>query len=293
MGSPLPQILLVLLTVACARGAELGPVDDRPDVPDGAPPPPPSDGLSGPQGGAAVEGGSGGLDSGGSSTSGIGGAPSDDTTGGTGGVGGEGGSSSDCTGVVCADGCACVADGAAPLCQCLLSQTSSSVPDDYVACAAGLQQAENRYFRFFNLAALGIPSDFELSAARFTVFLAQSATGIQPIEVKLYEAGAPLLLSNLQPLSSATHLVANGSLSEQLANIGGTVSAGATLGIEVRVQPAAVTGNVLLLGVNESNESAPGYVVAPTCGLTQLTTFASAGAGMYRLILDVIGSYHP
>jgi len=70
-----------------------------------------------------------------------------------------------------------------------------------------------------------------------------------------------------------------------------TIPPTATLVAEVFVPDALGIGHIFFVGANNGTETAPGYLRAPMCNITQPTTYAGVGFPNVRLVLSVTGTY--
>ena len=170
---------------------------------------------------------------------------------------------------------------------------------------------QNSYFRVFNLSDFGVSSDFIVEQVRFGVGRAAGAGGSQPVGVFVghqASAGAPVDRAgdedggpNLERLAAGT-LPDVGDRENAFLGINlpqrPVVPAGRHLYVELSLPDglnAAGEGNhnIFLIGVNDANETAPGFFSSQTCGGAELIdTFESYGFSN-RLIVEVVGSHVP
>lgn len=185
-----------------------------------------------------------------------------------------------------------------------LSQTTldTIVAENSVACvtrdALGFPESNaiNRYFRVFDLAALGITGPFSITQVTFGVETADGASGSQPATVLVYTVagtGAPTLAALTQIASTPITIV---DQTRQLLNVGinATVPAGARFAIELSIPDGDAGPDLFFFGSNAGAESAPAYMVAPDCGVNDMTAADPLNtSNTMRLVMKVTGSYFP
>lgn len=165
-----------------------------------------------------------------------------------------------------------------------MKQHNLDMVDKTVNCAAG----PSHYFRIFDLDALGIGNDFQLTSLDLGVFFA--SLGSQ-ITLNVYELDGPFDLDNLSLISQTVHLLP--ASNQQIVNISNpvTIPGGSTFVVEI-IAPVfgGIQGNVRL-GFNDAGESAPTYFMGSVCGTTtpQIAENAFGGTETGALILTLNG----
>lgn len=198
-----------------------------------------------------------------------------------------------------------------------LSQTTSDMieAEKSIACPASASgTAANNYYRVFDLAALGITSDFSVTEVSFQVehcnkFSDDSGCPVT-VRVGTYDGvpGDTLATSAMTLLASNSNITVPEVIEENGVTPGGTVHApiAATVpgGSKMFVEVDAPDGNTLYqlyLGANDDGESGFGYILAPKCFATVPTNISSVedpdGPGgpmpfkQVHLLLTVTGTY--
>ncbi|NLG63538.1 MAG: hypothetical protein GX539_14970 [Candidatus Cloacimonetes bacterium] len=183
-----------------------------------------------------------------------------------------------------------------------LSQTTeTTLSGNSIACGITAQDttSENSWYRVFRLADAGVTRELSVISVSFGV---QSAVGQPEIQVKLGTyAGStqppPGVLDTtlITPLNSASVTVPN--LTNMMVNVpvSATVAADAKLVVEVFAPDLAEVGKFWLAGA-AGDESAPAYMRAPTCDITQPTQVPTIAANanlspVPRFVITVQGTY--
>jgi hypothetical protein len=202
-----------------------------------------------------------------------------------------------------------------------LTQTTSQTiqPATSIACGNNPPGTNaNNYYRVFDLAALGITGAFDVTEVAFQVEDSEgvSGTGGSTVAVRVGTyAGTP---GDQLELSMMTILVSNPTVAvpevvEDLgppattpggtvhAPITATIPAGSKLLVEVD-SPDGHNQYYFYMGANAQGESAPGYVLAPTCvdanqqPITKPSNISKLFPDLYpnvHLLLTVTGQYQP
>jgi hypothetical protein len=202
-----------------------------------------------------------------------------------------------------------------------LTQTTSQTiePQSSIACANNPPgTSSNNYYRVFDLAALGITSDFKVTEVAFQIEHCDQINGSAgttvAVRVGTY-AGTPgdqleasmmtILASN--PTVAVPEVISNPGPPPTTpggtvhAPISATIPAGGKLLVEVD-SPDGHNQYYFYMGANTGGESAPGYVLAPTCvdsamqPITKPTNINKVQPSLYpkvNLLLTVSGQYQP
>ncbi len=174
------------------------------------------------------------------------------------------------------------------------SQSQTIVQDNSVACINSYGHADNAYLREFNLNAFGISGEFNVSAVQFGVELADAGSGSsQPIRVRLYRKTNPagaLTYANLTTITTVNTNINDQTLSRPTVNIAGTAPAGSVLVVEVFTPNGQSAGNFFFIGSNSAGQTAPSYLAAATCGVTEPATTASIGYPGMHIVMNVTGT---
>jgi hypothetical protein len=163
-----------------------------------------------------------------------------------------------------------------------LSETTSTIIVDAnsVACGTATESTDNTYYRAFAFADFGIDTDFTVSRVDFGVEKASSPSMSQSLTLTLYEGTS---LSPLGPVAASdTFDIADQTLTTVSHPIAGVVpfaSGGLVVGLF-----SEGAGNLFLIGSNSAGETAPGYVLAPGCGLDEPTALGTIDPEIHILI---------
>jgi hypothetical protein len=149
----------------------------------------------------------------------------------------------------------------------------------------------NSYYRVFNLPGeFGITAPIEIDALSFGVEEAMGGTGSQLVIVRLYTLSGPFILANLTQLGSENLNVPNsatGTIFTATFDPEIMVPANSTLVAEVYTPDGTANNNRFFIGSNPDPETAPSYIRAPACNITQPTTTAAIGAPDMHIVLNV------
>lgn len=187
-----------------------------------------------------------------------------------------------------------------------LTQTNTQTikPLGSIACANntnGTTRANN-YYRVFDLAAAGITTTFNVTKVSFQIEHCSPTTTVA-VRVGTYN-GTPAGTLNT---GSMTILASNPNVNVQQvienttppgSTPGGTVDAPITAAIpagqKLLVEVDAADGNNVYsfyMGANDGGETAPAYVMAPTCNINTPTSISTAAGATVNLLLTVTGTY--
>lgn len=191
-----------------------------------------------------------------------------------------------------------------------LSQTSSNLLEAGTSQACLAQSAgtaPNNYYRVFDLPAFNIATDFHVTQVSFQVEHCNDLNGTMGTSVVVRVGtytGTPadtLTLANMTLLASANNIAVPEVVEDPgpppvtagatvNAPINATVPAGQKLYIEVDA-PDGNSTYEMYMGANNDGETAPAYVLAPTCGITVPTNISTIVGGPVHLLMTVTGSY--
>ncbi|MCC6245950.1 MAG: PEP-CTERM sorting domain-containing protein [Gemmatimonadaceae bacterium] len=184
--------------------------------------------------------------------------------------------------------------------QVTLTQSASQVITDFhsVTCNLGGFTGDNSYFRTFTLSDFSLGAPFAISAVELGIEVAAAGAGqggVVPVEINIYgnTTGTPGTFASLgSPLFSQMFSVVDQVLSLQSFLTPALVTTpGFT--VEVRSPDLVSSGGVFIPGSNSAGETAPSYIAAPACALSQPVTFASIGYPQTQLVMNVTGTTVP
>ncbi len=145
--------------------------------------------------------------------------------------------------------------------------------------------APTGYWRVFDLAAMGITSDFQVNSVSTALVNANNAA----FTARVYTLSGAFTLANLTLLGEKTaNLTGNGVFGDIVFDTPVIVPAGSTMVIEVNVLPNAPFGPA---GQNTTGtETGASYISAPSCGINDPVTFASIGFPQYIALIHPNGN---
>lgn len=174
-----------------------------------------------------------------------------------------------------------------------MSQTASPTPEEFISFACLNPETgftlENRYFRIFPMADRALMgSSRRIHGITFGVDGALSASGSQPVAVRLHQLEGPLVIANLTQLAEKTVDVADITLSRMSVAFDQpvTVDADAVLVAELYV-PDGQVGNSFYPGGNSGGETASAYHAAAGCGWAEPVSLPELALGWMHLILEL------
>ncbi|WP_369370482.1 carboxypeptidase regulatory-like domain-containing protein [Promicromonospora sp. Populi] len=153
------------------------------------------------------------------------------------------------------------------------------------SCGSIAGTTENHFFRTFTLSDFDIDDDFEVSEVSFGV---EEATA-QTLTVNLYTLQGALTFANLTSIGTAQANIPASTLTMISVPVTGEVPAGATLVVEVVSPNQQATGGVFYVGSNDAGQTAPSYLSAPDCALTEPATTDSIGWPGMHIVMNVSG----
>lgn len=164
-----------------------------------------------------------------------------------------------------------------------------------VSCNGGGLHADNSYLRRFDLdGEFGIAAPFVVEAVDVGVETATGAGGSQPISVIAYSiANADALtFANLVEVGRIDTTIADASQIVETFTFTSTEINPSTddLVIEVFTPDGQAAGHSFFIGSNNLGETAPTYLAAATCGITEPTPTGTIGFPQMHLVMSVSGS---
>lgn len=161
-----------------------------------------------------------------------------------------------------------------------------------VSCNNSSGHADNSYFRVFDLAAFGISSDFNVTDVQIGIESAYSDPGNQPLDVNLYiltNPTLPLTFGNLTPIGNASVNIVDQDLSLFNIAVTGTAPANSHLVVEIFTPNGQASNTFFFIGSNNLGETAPSYLAAAACGITEPVTTAALGFPDMHIVMNVTG----
>ncbi|THF53356.1 T9SS type A sorting domain-containing protein [Flavobacterium supellecticarium] len=180
--------------------------------------------------------------------------------------------------------------------QTVLTHSSSQAIDgNTVACGNSSTgtSSDNRYYRAFNLASMGVTSSFNLSAIQFGVASLTAPSGYV-VTVKAYSTTATFPTGF--PATGYT-LLGQADYTVQAANVGtivsvpltATVPANSTLVVEVGYA-AGATGVRISLGSNTAPQTGPSYIASTACSIATPTDVAAINFPDVHMVINAVGT---
>ena len=188
--------------------------------------------------------------------------------------------------------------------QTLTHSVSQVITDlNSVACEQALPPddtkviSENTFYRSFKLSDFSITSDYTVTSVTYGIERLSGAPAAgYPITVKIYTSSSKNFPSgSLNLIAEVTEMVQNQSLQLHTTPISASIPAGSEIVVAIYVPSDAPSdggnGQVSFqIGSNASGETAPSYLKAVDCGLTQPVTFTSQGHPEVQIVMSVQGS---
>jgi hypothetical protein len=185
------------------------------------------------------------------------------------------------------------------------TNTATVTSGSSVSCNAGqplFLHTDNFYYRAFTLSSFNPPLDnlqFMVQNVSIGVELADGAPdgpgGTQPIEIRLYDTttNPPTVASLGVALSTQNVVVSDQTLT--VLPVAMTVqpvllNASDILAVEVFTPNGQVTQNSFFIGSNALGQSAPSFIRAASCGITEITNLASIGFANMHIVMTVSGN---
>jgi hypothetical protein len=171
------------------------------------------------------------------------------------------------------------------------SDTSTIISGNSVSCNNNRLHAANSYFRRFDLDGVhNLKNEFSIKSVDIGIELAQGNTGSQPLEVRLYALanGNALTLANLHLIGSASFSQPDANLIVQNFPVSGTINPLTDdLVVELFTPDGIALNNSFFIGSNTNGQSAPSYIVAPDCGVNEITSMANIGFPNVDIVMVV------
>jgi hypothetical protein len=162
------------------------------------------------------------------------------------------------------------------------------VSGNSVACTPdeGATTSANQYLRTFTLADFGISDDFVINQVTFGI---ENLSATRNITVNLYTLNGAFTYANLTKIGTTTTSLAAQSLTLVNVPVSGTAPTGSTLVVEVAAGDFSGEA-AFFIGSNTLGQTAPSYIAAVNCGLTEPTDLASIGFSNMHIVMSVTGS---
>lgn len=163
-----------------------------------------------------------------------------------------------------------------------------------VSCNAGGLHTDNSYYRAFDLPSFGVAGAFDISSVDVGVELANGATGSQPATLRLYAAPSGTAFPGSFPgsfteIANVPVVVANQTLTVLNIPVVTTVPANSLLVVEFFTPSGQASNNSFFVGSNAAGQTAPSYIAAAACGITNPTNLASIGFPNMHIVMNVTG----
>jgi hypothetical protein len=145
-----------------------------------------------------------------------------------------------------------------------------------------VRNAQNNYYRVFDLSAYGVEGDFLVERVRFGASRAEGASGSQPVVVRVGHQSAPGVpdRNGFTSLFDEQIAVNDGTLEYFEVSVNETIPAGRALYVELEIPESTDQNNpdLLLVGVNDADQDEQAYYSSPGCGFeSALQPFDEAG----------------
>ncbi len=158
-----------------------------------------------------------------------------------------------------------------------------------VACNNGFAHTDNSYIRTFYLPDFGITSDFSIVEVDMGIEMATGGGGSQAVEVRLYTLDGALLWGNMTLIGQAAVDISDQDLTHFAIPVTGLAPTGSTLVVEFFTPDGNAGGNLLFVGSNNLGQTAPTYLAAADCGVTEPMDVADIGFPGMHLVMNVTG----
>ena len=157
-----------------------------------------------------------------------------------------------------------------------------------VHCGSGGIHADNSYLRTFHLPDFGIDVDF--SVINVEVGIETASNGPQPATLNLYTLDGALTWANLTLIGSANVSIADQDLTVYNIPVTADVPAGSTLVVELFTPDGTGGSYTFFVGSNNLGQTAPTYLAADACGISEPTDTADIGFPGMHMVMNVTGS---
>lgn len=158
-----------------------------------------------------------------------------------------------------------------------------------VSCQSDFGNKRNSWYRLFDLPAMGITGQVDVTQVTIGVQEASSFNGDQPVTVKLHRLQGAFVIANLTELGRAKIDVPDEELQLHDIPLSAAVPAGSTLVAEILVPNGEIDGNYFFPGANNDGQTGPTYVRSECGDANQPTDIATLGFPDFHLVLAVDG----
>ena len=173
------------------------------------------------------------------------------------------------------------------------AQTDETIdPGASVACGNATYTRDNKWFRVFDLSALGVTGPLTVTQVSFGVQTSNAAQTIA-VAVGTFDGtatdtltGTPTFLANA---SVPVGVVATPTM--MTTPLAATIPAGSKLIVTVQAPDYSAGTTKFYLGTTAAAEIAPGYILAPACNIATPTSLRTVNAAAGAAIITVTGSY--
>lgn len=176
----------------------------------------------------------------------------------------------------------------------ITQSNSQAIEVGSIACASGGLHADNSYFRAFDLPTFGVNAPFVISDVTVGVETANGASGSQPVVLRLYAAPSGTAFPAAFPgsftqIASQNVTVNNQTVSLLSIPVAATVPGDSLLVVELFTPSGIAINNAFFIGSNNDGQTAPGYLAAPSCGISTPTNIATIGFPNMHIVMNVTG----
>ena len=171
----------------------------------------------------------------------------------------------------------------------ILSQTTSQdiIDGNSVLCASGAEHAENRFFRVYDLAAMGIVGDINVESVGFGVQYAVGVGGTQSLEARLYSLAGTLDVANLTLIASQSAEISDMALGYFNIPVSAVIPENTVLVVELYIPDGIALGNQFMPGSNNLGQSGPTYIITSPCGFNNFADMAGIGFPDMHIVLNL------
>lgn len=175
------------------------------------------------------------------------------------------------------------------------SESQEVVAGNSIQCGSGTGatrvQADNSYWRAFDLENFGVTGNFNVDSVQFGVQLATSGSEAgQPIIIRLYTTNGEFPGTPLTLIGSTLYTLPDQSLSIASVPVNATAFSGTTLVVEIFTPDGGSGPNSFFIGSNGFGETAPSYQSFPACGVSTPTPMIAFGYDDIHFVMNVVGN---
>lgn len=174
----------------------------------------------------------------------------------------------------------------------LLQTTNNNIAFASIACQNGNLTSTNSFARLYNLTTLGY-SSFQVTKVSFGVYDFQLGTASNfPVIAQVYASTGGTADANLTLVGQTTINITSamiGTIVEVPFSTPANVTSPAMF-IVVSAPDGTATTTKFLPGANSNGQTAPGYIKAAACGVSNFTSFTAAGDANNHLVLFPTGN---